>query len=88
VPFIEALASGFAYTSLAFSGLNVLFTGIGYGLSSSEFKSSLGSAALGVLTFGQSKWIGAAGGSTVVTKVSQFGHDLISPVTGVLGSLF
>jgi hypothetical protein len=41
-----------------------------------------------VLTFGQSKWIGAAGGSTVVTKVSQFGHDLISPVTGVLGSLF
>jgi hypothetical protein len=87
VPFVESLAAGFGYTSMAFAGLNTLFTGIGYGWTSSQFKSSLASTALGVLTFGQSKWIGAIGAGTVATKITQFGHDLVSPVTSLL-SLF
>ncbi|MFJ6787055.1 hypothetical protein [Streptomyces angustmyceticus] len=87
VPFVEAFAVGLGYTSLAFTGLNVLFTGIGYGWSSGEFRSSLAGAALSVVTFGQSKWIGALGGSQVATKITQFGHDLISPITGLLGTL-
>ncbi|MFJ1732422.1 hypothetical protein [Streptomyces sp. NPDC088254] len=88
VPYIEGFAAGFAYASLGFAGLNTLFTGIGYGWGSSEFKSSVASTALGVLTFGQSKWIGTLGGTKAATKITQFGHDLISPVTGLLGSLF
>ncbi|MFV8132782.1 hypothetical protein [Streptomyces syringium] len=87
-PPLEIAAGGFAYASLAFGGLNALFTGIGYGWTSSEFKSSLGSLALGVITFGQSKWIGALGGGKVATKLTQFGHDLVSPVTGELSSVF
>ncbi|GAA2435320.1 hypothetical protein ACFPFX_30275 [Streptomyces mauvecolor] len=51
------------------------------------FKSSLAGTALGLIAFGQSKWIGALGGSQVATKITQFGHDLVSPVTGLLGSL-
>ncbi|MYS40697.1 hypothetical protein GTY23_05470, partial [Streptomyces sp. SID5998] len=85
---LEGIATGFGYASLAFTGLNVLFTGIGYGWTSSEFQSSLGSAALSLITFGQSKWIGALGGAKVATKLTQVGHDLISPVTGLVGSLF
>ncbi|MFF9135544.1 hypothetical protein ACF1AY_35235 [Streptomyces sp. NPDC014776] len=42
-----------------------IFTGIGWGLDSPQLRSSLASAALGVVTFGQSKWIGALG----VTKL-------------------
>ncbi len=79
---------------MAFAGLNTVFTGIGYGWTSSEFKSSLASTALGVLTFGQSKWIGQLSKyedkvlAPVATKITQFGHDLISPVTGVLSALW
>ncbi|WP_329145194.1 hypothetical protein OIU91_10805 [Streptomyces sp. NBC_01456] len=64
-----------------------MFTGIGYGLTGVEFKSSLARAALSVITFGQSKWIGALSGSQVATKITQIGHDLVSPITGLLGSL-
>ncbi|WP_328741511.1 hypothetical protein OG436_01790 [Streptomyces caniferus] len=84
---LELFAGNLGYASLAFTGLNVLFTGIGYGLTGVEFKSSLVSAALSVITFGQSKWIGALGGSQVATKITQIGHDLVSPITGLLGSL-
>ncbi|MEU1771112.1 MULTISPECIES: ALF repeat-containing protein [Streptomyces] len=86
-PILEPIAGGLAIASVALGGISALFTGIEHGFTSSEFWASAGSAALGLITFGQSKWIGAVGGSKVVTKITQFGHDLVSPVTGLLGSL-
>ncbi|WP_437579397.1 hypothetical protein [Sorangium sp. So ce887] len=76
-----------AYTSIGTAGLSTLFTGIEYGFTSSKFASSSASTALVLVTLGQSKWIGALGGTKVATKVTQFAHDLVSPITGVL-SLF
>ncbi|MGW9081249.1 hypothetical protein [Streptomyces kronopolitis] len=90
---LELLAGHLGAASLAFTGLNVLFTGIGHGWTSGDFKSSLASAALSVITFGQSKWIGALSKvdknvfAPVATKITQIGHDLVSPITGLLGSL-
>lgn len=87
-------AAGFGCASLATAGLSSLFTGLEYEFSSGEFSSSAGGTALGLLTFGQSKWIGAitkAGDEAiapVATKIGQFGHDLVSPITGTLGSVF
>jgi hypothetical protein len=92
-PLLAPAAGVFAYISLGAAGLSTVFTGIEYGFTSGEFASSAGSTALGLLTFGQSKWIGAlseVGGKVVApvaTKVTQFAHDLVSPITGVL-SLF
>ncbi|MCI3927888.1 ALF repeat-containing protein [Streptomyces sp. AN091965] len=83
-PVTAPLAVGFGIASLIFTGANVVFTGLGYGWTSRKFFTSLAGGGLALLTFGQSKWIGAMGGSRAVTKVSQFGHDLISPVTSWL----
>ncbi|WP_234008761.1 hypothetical protein [Streptomyces sp. Mg1] len=75
------------------SAISTVLNGFAYGWTSSEFQASLGGTALGLITFGQSQWIGALGkvGGKVVapvaTKITQFGHDLISPVTSLL-SLF
>ncbi len=91
---LEPLAFGLGIASVAVSGISTILTGIGYGWNSSEFWSSAGSTALGLVTFGQSQWIGAlskVGGKAVApvaTKITQFGHDLISPVTSTLSSIF
>ncbi|MDN3058785.1 hypothetical protein PH213_30415 [Streptomyces sp. SRF1] len=75
----------FASVSLALGGISAVFTGIEHGFTSQKFWGSVGSASLALITFGQSKWIGALGGGKVVTKITQFGHDLVSPITGLLG---
>ncbi|MCF3144601.1 hypothetical protein [Streptomyces platensis] len=62
-----------------------MFTGIEHGFGSQQFWQSAGSAVLGLITFGQSKWIGALSAGKVATKITQFGHDLVSPITGLLG---
>lgn len=92
-PPLAPFAAGFAWVSLATAGLSTVFTGIEYGIFNGKFASSAAGTALALVTFGQSKWIGALSevGGTVVapvaTKVTQFAHDLVSPITGVL-SLF
>lgn len=84
MPVLESFAKGFAIASIALGGISAVFTGIEHGFSSQDFWKSVGSASLGLITFGQSNWIGALGGGKVVTKLTQFGHDLISPITGLL----
>ncbi|MFJ5637060.1 hypothetical protein ACIQF5_31065 [Streptomyces goshikiensis] len=92
-PPLEAVALGFGIASVGMSAISTVLNGFAYGWTSSEFQASLGGTALGLITFGQSQWIGALGkvGGKVVapvaTKITQFGHDLISPVTSLL-SLF
>ncbi|MGO4463159.1 hypothetical protein AB4039_38690, partial [Streptomyces sp. M-16] len=91
---LEPLAFGLGIASMAVSGISTVLTRFAYGWNSSQFWASAGSTALGVLTFGQSQWIGSlskVGGKVVApvaTKITQFGHDLISPVTSTLSSLF
>ncbi|MFE3640618.1 hypothetical protein ACFXOM_06305 [Streptomyces sp. NPDC059169] len=68
------------------AALSTLFTGFEYGFTSSEFVSFAAGTALVLVTFGQSKWIGALGGTKVATKVTQFAHDLVSPITSTLSS--
>lgn len=91
--FAAGIAKYSGYASLAFSGISALSNGIGYGWNSRQFKESAASAALGLITFGQSKWIGTLAnfkGASKLTKfgvkITEFGHDLISPITGWLGS--
>ncbi|MFB6835370.1 ALF repeat-containing protein [Streptomyces hydrogenans] len=76
------------YVSLGAGALSAVFTGMEYGFTSSEFAASAGSALLGLVTFGQSKWIGALGGTKAATKVTQFAHDLVSPIVGTLSTWF
>lgn len=90
-PFVGALAGLSGWVSMGSAGLSTLFTGIEYGVDSGEFLGSLTGTGLGVLTLGQSKWIGhVLGGvaSPIAKRASQLGSDLISPITGALGSLF
>ncbi|MEV5944589.1 IS110 family transposase [Streptomyces sp. NPDC051994] len=85
---LETSAGVFADISIASAGVNTIFTGIGWGLDSPEFKQSLGNTSLALITFGQSKWLQAAGAGKAVPKISQFAHDLVSPVTWTLGKIF
>lgn len=77
------------------AALGTLFTGIEHGFSSSEFIGSAVGTGLSLVTFGQSKWLGAAdkalGGKVikpVVDKITEVGEDLVSPVTKALSSIF
>ena len=88
---VLAAAGVLGWVSLASAGLSTLFTGIEHGFGSSEFAGSLVGTSLGLLTFGQSKWIGATlegVASPVAKRVTQLGSDIISPITGTLSSLF
>ncbi|MFC8213080.1 ALF repeat-containing protein, partial [Streptomyces sp. NPDC057296] len=90
-PAVAAAAGVLGWVSLASAGLSTLFTGIEHGFGSSEFAGSLVGTSLGLLTFGQSKWIGATlegVASPVAKRVTQLGSDIISPITGTLSSLF
>ncbi|WP_232543895.1 ALF repeat-containing protein [Streptomyces buecherae] len=86
-PFFPVAGLVLGASSLAFAGISSIFTGIGYGFTGGKFVSSLAGTALGALTFGQTRLISAFGGTSVATKVTNFGHDLVSPITGSLGKL-
>ncbi|WP_432072057.1 ALF repeat-containing protein [Streptomyces wuyuanensis] len=94
-PPAAAAAGFFAAVSMGASGLGTLFTGIEHGFSSGEFIESAIGTGLSLVTFGQSKWIGAAdkalGGKLikpVVGKIADVGEDVVSGATKVLSSIF
>ncbi|WP_208647980.1 ALF repeat-containing protein [Streptomyces tirandamycinicus] len=94
-PPAAAAAGFFAAVSMGASGLGTLFTGIEYGFTSSEFIDSAIGTGLSLVTFGQSKWIGAAdkglGGKLikpVVGKIADVGEDVVSGATKVLSTIF
>lgn len=95
VPPAAAAAGFFAAVSTGASGLGTLFTGIEHGFTSGEFFESAIGTGLSLVTFGQSKWIGAAdkalGGKLikpVVGKIADVGEDVVSGATKVLSSIF
>ncbi|MGI5048331.1 ALF repeat-containing protein, partial [Streptomyces sp. JAC25] len=94
-PPAAAAAGVLAGISMGAGALGTLFTGIEHGFSSSEFIGSAVGTGLSLVTFGQSKWLGAAdkalGGKVikpVVDKITEVGEDLVSPVTKALSSIF
>ncbi|NDZ57398.1 hypothetical protein G3I47_08940, partial [Streptomyces anulatus] len=94
-PPAAAAAGFFAAVSTGASGLGTLFTGIEHGFTSGEFFESAIGTGLSLVTFGQSKWIGAAdkalGGKLikpVVGKIADVGEDVVSGATKVLSSIF
>ncbi|MER5604385.1 hypothetical protein ABT085_46420, partial [Streptomyces sp. NPDC002265] len=96
-PPLAPVAMAFGYVSLGTAAISTVFTGFEYGFGSREFAMSAAGTALGLITFGQSQAIGALGKvaikgvvtevAPVATHITQFAHDLVSPVTGLL-SLF
>ncbi|MEV8390509.1 MULTISPECIES: hypothetical protein [unclassified Streptomyces] len=90
-PFVAGAAGILGWVSVGSAALSTLFTGIEHGFGSSEFAGSLVGTSLGLLTFGQSKWIGATLDgvvSPIARRATQLGSDIISPITGTLTSLF
>ena len=89
-PPLELAATIVGSVSAVSGVIAAVFTGFEYGFDSNEFSKSAGLAALGLITFGQSKLIGIAAkeAAPVVTKIAQFGTDIVSPVTTVLSHIF
>jgi hypothetical protein len=94
-PPAAAAAGFFSAVSMGAGALGTLFTGIEHGFSSGEFIESAVGTGLSLVTFGQSKWIGAAdkaaGGKLikpVVGKIADVGEDVVSGATKVLSSIF
>ncbi|WP_244410104.1 hypothetical protein [Streptomyces albofaciens] len=89
--FFGAVARFSGWSSLGASVFSTLFTAYGRGLDSAEFRKSAGSTLLGLITFGQSGLIKKLGdfdeaskATQIGTAITQFGHDLISPITSLL----
>ncbi|MBW8738823.1 MAG: ALF repeat-containing protein, partial [Streptomyces turgidiscabies] len=94
-PPAAAAAGFFSAVSMGAGALGTLFTGIEHGFTSGEFVESAVGTGLSLVTFGQSKWLGAAdkaaGGKLikpVVGKIADVGEDVVSGATKVLSSIF
>ncbi|MDX3524066.1 ALF repeat-containing protein, partial [Streptomyces scabiei] len=94
-PPAAAAAGFFTAVSMGAGALGTLFTGIEHGFSSGEFIESAIGTGLSLVTFGQSKWIGAAdkalGGKLikpVVGKIADVGEDVVSGAAKALASIF
>ncbi|MFZ3544264.1 hypothetical protein ACODT3_01545 [Streptomyces sp. 4.24] len=71
-------------TSVGLSQLSALFTGIGYGFTSSEFQHAIGNSMLHLVTFGQSQWIKKLDGGKVVTAIEIGLHGSLSVISSGL----
>ncbi|MDQ0760572.1 ALF repeat-containing protein [Streptomyces canus] len=94
-PPAAAAAGFFSAVSMGAGALGTLFTGIEHGFSSGEFIESAIGTGLSLVTFGQSKWLGAAdkaaGGQIikpVVGKIADVGEDVVSGAAKALSSIF
>ncbi|UIX35297.1 ALF repeat-containing protein [Streptomyces sp. GQFP] len=88
-PPLAPVAAFFGYVSMGAGALGAIFTGIEHGFTSGPFIESAGRAALGLVTYGQSKWVVpvAKKVAPVVNKVAEEGKELVSSITSGLSSL-